>query len=354
MKKRIVYSLLLCILFAFSADAVFAINLNESEAIQARSKAVQYIRSVYDQIRFPKNGKLKFEAFRYAMTGYLNLQEAGRIRSGATLSVCDFTLSSNQKRFWVIDVQSKKILFHTLVAHGMGTGEEFARNFSNVHDSHQSSLGFFVTGDTYSGNNGYSLKLHGVDGIYNDQAYDRAIVIHGADYVSDAFAKANQRLGRSHGCPALPVELAPKIIDRIQSGNCLFIYHSSESYLKNSYWLRNRIQQLPREADLLELNLKQAKESESLPKLVRDASDKENTPEAETKPEALKKPQTDEFSKEKFLNQHVSAGNQKNFKVYVKTVIIKKAPEQVIPAPKVSRVVYIQEKPTGNDTLIVR
>lgn len=218
------------------------------------SKADRYIRYVYNKIKFPKNHTLRFEVFRPAFYGYLNMLEEGKINRNATLSVCDFTMSSNLKRLWVLDIRNKKVLFNSLVAHGAGTGEEFAQNFSNVEDSHQSSLGFYTTAETYTGNNGYSLKLNGVDGKFNDKAYDRAIVIHGADYVSDDFAKANQRLGRSHGCPALPTDLAPKVIDRIKDGHCLFIYFNSSAYLKTSYWLNSKLKHLPEEADMMDFN----------------------------------------------------------------------------------------------------
>lgn len=227
---------------------------NENENVQS-SKTDRYIKYVYDKIKFPKNHKLKYDAFQAGYYGYLNLMEAGKISQGATLSICDFTMSSNEKRLWVIDVKSKKVLFNSLVAHGQGTGEEYAINFSNINDSHQSSLGFYTTAETYEGSNGYSLKLNGVDGVFNNNAYDRAIVIHGADYVCEQYAKDNKRIGRSHGCPALPRDLAPKIIDRIKGGDCLFIYSNSKQYLKNSYWLKNKINNLPQEADMMDLNI---------------------------------------------------------------------------------------------------
>ena len=233
------------------ANAAFETE-NENAIV---TKTDRYIKYVYDNIKFPKNHKLKFEAFQAGYYGYLNMVEAGKISFGATLSICDFTLSSNEKRMWVIDIKSKKVLFNTLVAHGMGTGEEFAVHFSNINDSHQSSLGFYTTAETYEGNNGYSLKLNGIDGAFNNNAYERAIVIHGADYVSEDFIKGNQRLGRSHGCPALPTNLAPKIIDRIKGGDCLFIYSASKQYLTNSHWLKSNINHLPQEADMMDLNL---------------------------------------------------------------------------------------------------
>lgn len=254
MKKTLHIFFLAVSMFVLSTSSALArFSETETENISV-SRTDKYIRFVYDNIRFPKMKKVKFEVFRNGFYGYLNMLEAGKINSGATLTLCDFTLSSNEKRMWVIDVKNRKALFNTLVAHGMGTGEEYAVSFSNTPDSHQSSLGFYVTQETYTGNNGYSLKLDGVDGSFNNKAYERAVVIHGADYVSEEFARANQRLGRSHGCPALPQELAPKIIDRIKNGHCLFIYHTSKEYLRNSYWLKNKITHLPQDADLMDLN----------------------------------------------------------------------------------------------------
>lgn len=245
------FRLLLFVLFAFSWTLA-AVAADEAD-LALNAKTERYIRFVYDRIQFPKNNKLKFEVFHAGFFGYLNLIDAGKINSGSTLTICDFTISANTKRLWVIDIKEKRVLFNTLVAHGMGTGEEFAETFSNVEESHQSSLGFYTTADTYCGDNGYSLKLNGVDGRFNDKAYDRAIVMHGAEYVSYEFAAANHRIGRSYGCPALPVDLAPKIIERIQEKQCLFIFFSDKQYLRSSYWLNHPIRHLPAEADFMDL-----------------------------------------------------------------------------------------------------
>jgi len=290
------------------------------------------------------------------MYGYLNLLEAGKINSSSNLTICDFTLSSNVKRLWVIDIQSKKILFHSLVAHGMGTGEEFAVHFSNTQDSHQSSLGFYVTGETYTGNNGYSLNLHGLDGAFNNNAYDRAIVMHGADYVSENFAKANQRLGRSHGCPALPVELAPKVIDRIKDGHCLFIYHTKDNYLSQSYWLKSRIKNLPIEAEQFELQVPKELVQEKLKKQVQ-ASEASEKPDAELAPsnkeQALKK---EIVSKEAFLKSHVCQGDRESYKVDMQTIVIQKPTTLAEKPKKITSVIYISEKAgvSKSDTLMVK
>lgn len=248
-----IYVLFFFCVFALVASPheLFAKVENEEIATSHPSKLERYIQHVYKQIKFPKGNKLRFSVFENGLKGFLNMKDAGKLNNSNLLSICDFTLSSNKKRLWVIDMGTKKVLFHCLVAHGMGSGEEFATSFSNIENSHQSSLGFYTTAETYTGNNGYSLKLQGQDGSFNSLAYERAIVIHAADYVSKEFADANERIGRSHGCPALPVELAPKIIDKIKNGSCFFIYHTANNYLSASYWLKRRLKHLPEEAEWL-------------------------------------------------------------------------------------------------------
>ena len=183
---------------------------------------------------------MKQEVFFKALQGFENLKRAGKLNPDANLlSICDFSLSSNTKRLWIIDLNTKKVLFNSLVAHGMGTGDEFAKHFSNTDSSHQSSMGFYVTESTYNGSNGYSLRLLGMDKGYNDAALSRAIVMHGADYVSEAFAKQHKRIGRSWGCPAVPRELAADIIDTIKENTCLFIYYPDQNYLQSSEWLKS-------------------------------------------------------------------------------------------------------------------
>lgn len=228
------------ILFALTIS-VNAFALEKNEKVSNNEQIEKIILSEYEQFKFHKNEKISFEAFKYAYQGYINLLDAGMLKNKNILSICDFTLSSNTKRFWVLDISQHKVLYHTLVAHGAGTGEEFAVHFSNIPESHQSSQGFYITLDTYMGNNGYSLKLSGVDDEYNSNALDRAIVIHGAPYVSESFAKENKRLGRSHGCPALPQEIAPKIIDIIKDGTCYFIFQPCNQYLCKSVWINKNI-----------------------------------------------------------------------------------------------------------------
>ena len=175
----------------------------------------------------------QLESFTTALKGFYALKESGKITKDI-LTIVDFSLSSNVKRLWVIDLTTNTVLFNSLVAHGRNTGEEFATNFSNSAESYKSSLGFYATGEIYGGKHGRSLKLDGLERGINDGARARGVVMHGADYVSESFIKNNHRLGRSQGCPAVPVELTDEIIDLIKDKSCLFIYHPSGSYKSHS------------------------------------------------------------------------------------------------------------------------
>jgi L,D-transpeptidase catalytic domain len=149
------------------------------------------------------------------------------------LTVIDYSLPSTEPRLWVLDLERGEVLFHELVAHGRGTGENYATKFSNLNDSHQTSLGLFLTGGTYQGGNGYSMKLKGLHKGFNDRAEARYIVMHGAWYVSEAQARAQGRIGRSWGCPALSEEMAPKVIDTIKGGSFVFSYGGDEDWLQS-------------------------------------------------------------------------------------------------------------------------
>ncbi len=184
--------------------------------------------SIYKQLNANSFELPNFECFSTALNGFYLLKDKGVVQKDI-LTVVDFSLSSNTKRLWVIDLENKVILFNTLVAHGRNTGEEFARDFSNQAESYKSSIGFYATGEIYNGKHGLSLKLDGLEKGLNDNARERAVVVHGADYVSESFIKQNKRLGRSQGCPALPVEMNAKIISVIKNKSCLFLYHPSKS-----------------------------------------------------------------------------------------------------------------------------
>jgi hypothetical protein len=168
----------------------------------------------------------QLESFKTASRGFYQLKQKGLVKRDV-LTLVDFTISSNKKRMWVIDMATNTVLYQSLVAHGRNTGEEFANKFSNREQSFQSSLGFYTTGEIYTGKHGLSLKLDGLEKGVNDNARNRAVVVHGADYVSDSFIRNHTRLGRSQGCPAVPNELAKPIISTIKGGSLMYIHHSS-------------------------------------------------------------------------------------------------------------------------------
>lgn len=177
---------------------------------------------------------LSKEAFDYAWKGYQYLLNNHSITRSTYLTICDFSQSSRQKRLYIIDVANQELVTHTYVAHGKNSGGEYATRFSNINESLQSSLGFYVTSNTYMGKHGLSLKLQGVDPGYNDKAMQRTIVIHGAAYVDAARLGAGMYMGRSWGCPAVPQKESAGIIQTIKNGTCLFIYHPTKNYLANS------------------------------------------------------------------------------------------------------------------------
>ncbi len=173
---------------------------------------------------------ISYDIFKMAMIGYKNIEPKNK----DILTIIDFSEPSTEKRFYLIDLKNEELLINTWVAHGKNSGENEALNFSNIKDTKMSSPGFFVTAETYQGSNGYSLRIDGIEKHINNKARRRYIVIHGADYVSEEFIIENDRLGRSWGCPAVPMELSTQIIDLIKEGSCIFVYTSDPEYFKNS------------------------------------------------------------------------------------------------------------------------
>lgn len=188
-------------------------------------------KAMYENMGIPD---LCYDAFVQAITGYERIGS----RKKDILVLIDYSKPSTQERLYVIDVPNRKLLYKSLVAHGRGSGDNYATDFSNVSGSHKSSLGFYLTADTYQGRNGFSLRLHGLEKDINDNAYKRAIVVHGADYCATSFIASAGRLGRSFGCPALPKELNEPIINTIKDGAVLFIYGADEDYPSKSPILR--------------------------------------------------------------------------------------------------------------------
>jgi len=196
----------------------------------------QHVLSSYVKAKLINYG-VPASVYREALMGYYTLSQRGQIgRNQQTLTIIDFERPSSQKRLWVIDLKKQTVLFNTLVAHGKNSGGNIAQTFSNREGSEMSSLGFYVTGQTYQGKHGLSLKLNGQDPGYNTNAASRAVVVHGADYVSEEFVRQHGRLGRSQGCPALPVNQSPAIIRAIQGGSVIFA-HGPNDVPYRSAWL---------------------------------------------------------------------------------------------------------------------
>lgn len=182
-------------------------------------------------------GSIDGRVFELALGATQCAVRSGAITDPSTLTVIDYSKPSTERRLWVYDLRSHELLYEELVAHGQGSGDNLARVFSNEPDTHASSLGLFLTGDTYVGRNGYSLRLKGLDEGFNHRAGERAIVMHGAPYVSDDFVKKNGRLGRSWGCPALREGVAREVIDRVRGNGILFAYYPNQAWLDSSKYL---------------------------------------------------------------------------------------------------------------------
>lgn len=175
-------------------------------------------------------------AFKNGIMGYQKLEEEGKIKK-ELLTIVDFGLNSTEKRMWILDMKSQKVLYNTYVSHGKNTGGNKATKFSNTPNSFQSSLGFYVTAETYYGKNGLSLFIDGMEEGFNSNARDRYVVVHGADYATQDFINRAGRLGRSYGCPAVPTKVSKEIINKIKGQSVLFIYHPNKNYLENSKYL---------------------------------------------------------------------------------------------------------------------
>jgi hypothetical protein len=210
---RLLALLLICTPLKFSASF-------PTEDVTAVSPVSAVSTSVYDKLAL-SDKQLSKSIFEKAVAEY---SLAKNRYQKPVITIIDFTQSSNAKRMYIIDLEKGELLMQTYVAHGRNSGEEFAQNFSNAPESYMSSPGLYETGGTYSGKHGLSLKLNGLNRGVNDNALKRAIVIHGASYVSEDFIRKNGRLGRSQGCPAVSEELSASIIDLIKGGTCVYIY----------------------------------------------------------------------------------------------------------------------------------
>jgi hypothetical protein len=213
--------------------ALFVFSLLIPSALHA-SAASSFALADFDSTSI---GGIETDVLDMALGAASCAVRTGAVKGPETLTVIDYSKPSSERRLWVFDLKTKQLLYEELVAHGQGSGANVATHFSNDNESHQTSLGLFVTRDTYIGKNGYSLRLDGLDRGFNDQARDRAIVMHGAPYVSEAFVKTTGRLGRSWGCPAVSELVARKMIDTVKGGGLVFAYYPDSGWLKTSKYL---------------------------------------------------------------------------------------------------------------------
>ncbi len=216
------------------------VKLASSKGFGGKLTAVNFndsVRALYQALGLAKY-KMKFEVFRYGMMGYHSLLAQEKLSDKRVVSFIDFTLPSTEKRFYTVNLDTREVLFHSLVSHGRNTGENMATSFSNVPHSNQSSMGFYLTGETYIGSKGYSMRLDGMDGRFNNNMRRRAVVMHDAKYVSEEWARRYGRIGRSQGCPALPKQLAKKVIDTIKDKTMIFAYFNDSTYLNSSQHLK--------------------------------------------------------------------------------------------------------------------
>jgi hypothetical protein len=189
--------------------------------------------SIYDELKLKTFGLSK-QVFDYTLKGFHKMVDAGKIVNQRIISVIDFSQPSASKRLYVIDLEKKKVLFNTYVAHGKNSGERMATAFSNTPTSNKSSLGFYITSHTYNGKNGLSLQLEGQEKGINDKALERGIVMHAAAYVNEDYIQSQGWIGRSEGCPAVKPELNKPIVETIKEGSCFFIYYPDADYLRRS------------------------------------------------------------------------------------------------------------------------
>nr|WP_086938939.1 murein L,D-transpeptidase catalytic domain family protein [Thaumasiovibrio occultus] len=212
--KHIAKRLLLAVLL--SATALTTVSV--AHAGYVTNVSYQAAEELYNELELA--GKLDYDVFEEAVNAFVSLDGKNK----PYLTIIDYSKPSSDKRFFVIDMENREVLFNTYVAHGKNSGAAYSTEFSNIQDSKQTSLGVFITSTTYDGSNGYSLRLDGLSPGINDNARNRYIVVHGADYAEESFLKSNGQLGRSWGCPAVPNSIARSVIDTIKDGSVIYAH----------------------------------------------------------------------------------------------------------------------------------
>lgn len=218
MKKLLLFSLLIL----FSTQAF---NNKTSNPIEGWKNSIATLSSKFN---------ISIDALQNAVKVYQQLKLSGQLNNQQFLTIADFSKPSSEKRLFIINMEKMELVFHSLVAHGRNSGKQMAEKFSNKMESYQSSIGFFITGNIYKGKHGMSLQLEGIEAGINDKAKQRAIVVHGADYVNEALIKKQGYIGRSLGCPAVPQNQVKDIIQTIKGSSLFYIHAPDKSYLQKS------------------------------------------------------------------------------------------------------------------------
>ena len=235
MNKRYLFLVLIFILSTFLYFSNAQTGLSKERQL-ALKKAELNIKELYNELNAAQYD-LSFTAFRYAYIGYQTMKKQHRLNNKELFSIIEFTKDCNSKRFYTIDLEKMKIVYYTYVAHGKKSGERMATSFSDAVESNKSSIGFYITGNTYNGGNGYSLILHGDEKGYNSNLAKRSVVVHAADYANEDYIAHNGRMGRSLGCPALPENIYKQVIETIKEKTMIFAYYNDAKYLKTSKYL---------------------------------------------------------------------------------------------------------------------
>ena len=231
-------TIIACSVFIFGTSNKSSAKKEVKSVTAVSTETADNSSALFSEMHLAEAG-LSQSVFSSALHGLHKLESKGVVKKDDILTIVDFSQPSNKKRLYVVDLQNKQILFNTLVAHGRNTGALWAKSFSNQASSLKSSPGFYVTEDTYVGHNGYSLRLDGQERNINDNALNRSIVMHGAPYVDPSAVNSLGFLGRSWGCPAVPMSQHKAIINTIKGGTCLFIYSPDKNYQENSTLLNS-------------------------------------------------------------------------------------------------------------------
>lgn len=243
--NKLIVSLPICLVLIFPATTL-AFNffglfsdkpqLQQQVQPQQQTQFQQHSQPISSSFEQSPSG-LKPSVLKLAYRAYNNAIKMGLKINKGIITIIDYSQLSSEKRLWVIDLYKHKVLFNTYVAHGKYSGEDQTVNFSNRSGSLESSIGLYLTKNTYFGHDGYSLVLEGLDKGFNDQAESRHIVMHGANYVNENMIKSHGRIGRSWGCPAVPINLAPSIIKTIENGSLIVAYYPNQNWLNKSVYL---------------------------------------------------------------------------------------------------------------------